>query len=178
MMNDSVKSILTHSTAIERSIMNDSQNAQSLTPALSQRERVRTAESAVANYGKINNAWREVGRPRPHESAVLHVLGEATYTDDIPEVQERCMLRSLSRRRTPNLIRDKAISVSAKASASVAFFAALSLPLMRQNPFWNHTPKIAEFIYALNPACLPLGNARLSLRQLAKPNSSAALLHC
>jgi len=40
---------------IERSIMNDSQNAQSLTPALSQRERVRTAEFAVANYGKINS---------------------------------------------------------------------------------------------------------------------------
>jgi len=33
------------------------------------------------------NAWAEVGTPRPHESAVLHVLGEATYTDDIPELQ-------------------------------------------------------------------------------------------
>ncbi|MFD2273184.1 hypothetical protein ACFS07_24410 [Undibacterium arcticum] len=31
--------------------------------------------------------WAEVGQSRPHESAVLHVLGEATYTDDIPEVQ-------------------------------------------------------------------------------------------
>ncbi|MYN15897.1 xanthine dehydrogenase molybdopterin binding subunit [Rugamonas sp. FT107W] len=30
-------------------------------------------------------AWAEVGKPHPHESAVLHVLGEATYTDDIPE---------------------------------------------------------------------------------------------
>lgn len=29
--------------------------------------------------------WAEVGRARPHESAVLHVLGQATYTDDIPE---------------------------------------------------------------------------------------------
>ncbi|CAN7551167.1 xanthine dehydrogenase molybdopterin binding subunit [Massilia sp. LjRoot122] len=29
--------------------------------------------------------WREVGKPRPHESAVLHVLGQATYTDDIRE---------------------------------------------------------------------------------------------
>jgi len=35
--------------------MNDSQNAQSLTPALSQRERVKTDVFAVANYGKINN---------------------------------------------------------------------------------------------------------------------------
>jgi xanthine dehydrogenase large subunit len=31
-------------------------------------------------------AWTEVGRGRPHESAALHVLGQATYTDDIAEV--------------------------------------------------------------------------------------------
>jgi xanthine dehydrogenase large subunit len=32
-------------------------------------------------------AWSEVGKPHPHESAALHVLGQATYTDDIPELQ-------------------------------------------------------------------------------------------
>jgi len=31
--------------------------------------------------------WAEVGQPRIHESAVLHVLGEATYTDDVPELR-------------------------------------------------------------------------------------------
>ncbi|RZI43774.1 xanthine dehydrogenase molybdopterin binding subunit [Herbaspirillum sp. HC18] len=31
--------------------------------------------------------WRQVGVPHAHESAMLHVLGEATYTDDIPELQ-------------------------------------------------------------------------------------------
>ncbi|KAF3997147.1 xanthine dehydrogenase molybdopterin binding subunit [Glaciimonas immobilis] len=31
--------------------------------------------------------WAEVGQSHPHESAALHVLGEATYTDDIPEAQ-------------------------------------------------------------------------------------------
>jgi xanthine dehydrogenase large subunit len=31
--------------------------------------------------------WTEVGKSHPHESAVLHVTGEATYTDDIPELQ-------------------------------------------------------------------------------------------
>ncbi|MES2018244.1 MAG: xanthine dehydrogenase molybdopterin binding subunit [Pseudomonadota bacterium] len=31
-------------------------------------------------------AWTGVGLSRPHESAALHVLGQATYTDDIPEV--------------------------------------------------------------------------------------------
>ncbi len=32
-------------------------------------------------------AWSGVGVSRPHESAELHVLGQAAYTDDIPEVQ-------------------------------------------------------------------------------------------
>lgn len=32
------------------------------------------------------DAWAEVGRSRPHESAALHVSGEAVYVDDIPEV--------------------------------------------------------------------------------------------
>lgn len=31
--------------------------------------------------------WGEVGQPRIHESAILHVLGEATYTDDVPELR-------------------------------------------------------------------------------------------
>lgn len=31
--------------------------------------------------------WKAVNVSRPHESAVLHVLGEANYTDDIPEVR-------------------------------------------------------------------------------------------
>jgi xanthine dehydrogenase large subunit len=35
----------------------------------------------------LAGAWTAVGLPRAHESAELHVLGQATYTDDIPEVQ-------------------------------------------------------------------------------------------
>jgi len=31
--------------------------------------------------------WATVGKPHPHESALLHVTGEATYTDDIVELQ-------------------------------------------------------------------------------------------
>ncbi|KAF1852403.1 hypothetical protein Lal_00037134 [Lupinus albus] len=30
--------------------------------------------------------WATVGKPHPHESAILHVTGEATYTDDIAEL--------------------------------------------------------------------------------------------
>jgi xanthine dehydrogenase large subunit len=42
-------------------------------------------DSAVP--GLKGAAWSAVGVPRAHESAALHVLGQATYTDDIPEVQ-------------------------------------------------------------------------------------------
>ena len=34
---------------------------------------------------ELDSSWTEVGRARPHESALLHVLGQATYTDDIRE---------------------------------------------------------------------------------------------
>ena len=32
-------------------------------------------------------AWSEAGQPRPHDSAHLHVAGEAAYVDDLPELQ-------------------------------------------------------------------------------------------
>ena len=31
--------------------------------------------------------WAEVGKPHPHESAIQHVCGSATYTDDLPELR-------------------------------------------------------------------------------------------
>ncbi|GAB3374009.1 xanthine dehydrogenase molybdopterin binding subunit [Massilia agri] len=34
---------------------------------------------------ELDSSWTEVGRARPHESALLHVLGQATYSDDIRE---------------------------------------------------------------------------------------------
>jgi len=40
-----------------------------------------------ADAASAKAAWKAVGVPRPHESAELHVLGQATYTDDIPELQ-------------------------------------------------------------------------------------------
>jgi xanthine dehydrogenase large subunit len=41
----------------------------------------------VAPAAIAESAWKAVGVARPHESAELHVLGQATYTDDIPELQ-------------------------------------------------------------------------------------------
>jgi len=41
----------------------------------------------IAPASVAEQAWKAVGVPRQHESAELHVLGQATYTDDIPELQ-------------------------------------------------------------------------------------------
>jgi len=41
----------------------------------------------IAPASVAAQAWKAVGVPRRHESAELHVLGQATYTDDIPELQ-------------------------------------------------------------------------------------------
>ncbi|MGV7208669.1 xanthine dehydrogenase molybdopterin binding subunit [Oxalobacteraceae bacterium A2-2] len=38
------------------------------------------------NPATTTDGWKAVGVSRPHESAELHVLGQANYTDDIPEL--------------------------------------------------------------------------------------------
>ena len=52
-------------------------------------ELVSAPDQATLNDAKAAAAaaWKAVGVARPHESAELHVLGQATYTDDIPELQ-------------------------------------------------------------------------------------------
>jgi xanthine dehydrogenase large subunit len=39
-----------------------------------------------AGVPSLSAGWAAVGVARPHESAALHVLGQATYTDDVAEV--------------------------------------------------------------------------------------------
>jgi xanthine dehydrogenase large subunit len=49
---------------------------------------LRACEGSIMNDAGLNrvDAWAEVGRARKHESAELHVRGQATYTDDIAEL--------------------------------------------------------------------------------------------
>jgi xanthine dehydrogenase large subunit len=61
-------------------------------------------------------AWKAVGVARPHESAELHVLGQATYTDDIPELQGTL---------------HAALGLSSKAHARIA---AMDLTPVRNSP--------------------------------------------
>ncbi|HWX12299.1 MAG TPA: xanthine dehydrogenase molybdopterin binding subunit, partial [Trinickia sp.] len=42
--------------------------------------------ASAGRNGAANEADAALGAPLPHESAVLHVSGEATYIDDLPEL--------------------------------------------------------------------------------------------
>lgn len=44
-------------------------------------------EAFLAPLAQPPHDWAAVGKPHPHESARLHVTGEAVYTDDIPELR-------------------------------------------------------------------------------------------
>ena len=69
-----------------------------------------------ASAAHASAAWRAVGQSRAHESAALHVLGQATYTDDIPEVQGTL---------------HAALGLSIKAHANIT---ALDLAAVRASP--------------------------------------------
>jgi aspartate/methionine/tyrosine aminotransferase len=49
-------------------------------------------ESALLDAVPANAPMPGVGMPHPHESAHLHVAGEATYVDDMPELADTCVV--------------------------------------------------------------------------------------
>ncbi len=72
--------------------------------------------SAMGLNDQQQATWRAVGKARPHESARLHVLGQATYTDDIGEVQGTL---------------HAALGLSSKAHANIS---AIDLDAVRASP--------------------------------------------
>ncbi|QJE03157.1 xanthine dehydrogenase molybdopterin binding subunit [Massilia forsythiae] len=56
-------------------------------PAAPQADTAPAAPRADAAPAPAAAPWAAVGKPAPHESARLHVLGQADYTDDIAEVR-------------------------------------------------------------------------------------------
>jgi len=91
------------------------------------------------------DAWREVGQPRPHESAVLHVLGEATYTDDIPEVQGTLHAAlGLSQKAHAN-IKSMDLEAVKHARGVVAVYTAQDIPGVNDcGPILHDDPILAD----------------------------------
>jgi xanthine dehydrogenase large subunit len=129
-------------------------------------------DSAVSlALAKAGSAWAEVGQSRPHESAVLHVLGEATYTDDIPEVQGTLHAAlGLSQKAHANI---KSVDLAAvKASPGVvAVYTAKDIPGTNDcGPIIHDDPILADgkVEYVGQPIFLVVADTHDNARRAAR----------
>jgi len=92
-----------------------------------------------------SSIWSEVGQARPHESAAMHVAGEATYTDDIPEVQgTRHAALGLSQK-VHALIKSIDLDAVKNAPGVIAVFTAKDIPGVNDcGPIIHDDPILAD----------------------------------
>ena len=72
--------------------------------------------------------WSEVGKPHPHESALLHVCGEATYIDDIIELQGTLHAALGLSQKAHARVRSLDLSKVRSATGVVAVYTADDIP--------------------------------------------------
>jgi xanthine dehydrogenase large subunit len=83
-------------------------------------------ESFIA---KIDTSpWAEVGQSHFHESAELHVLGEATYTDDVPELRGTLHAALGLSQKAHAKIKDINLDAVRKSVGVVAVYTASDIP--------------------------------------------------
>ena len=89
--------------------------------------------------------WKEVGVPHPHESAVLHVSGEATYTDDIPELQGTLHAALGLSQKAHAKVRSVDLTEVKKAAGVVAVYTARDIPGVNDcGPIIHDDPILAD----------------------------------
>ncbi|MBC7857559.1 MAG: xanthine dehydrogenase molybdopterin binding subunit [Burkholderiaceae bacterium] len=115
-------------------------------------------------------AWAAVGVPRAHESAALHVLGEATYTDDVPELQGTLHAAlGLSERAHANI---KAMDLAAVRAAPgvVAVYTAGDIPGVNDcGPIIHDDPILADVLvqYVGQPLFIVVADSHDDARRAA-----------
>ncbi|MDB5775439.1 MAG: xdhB [Herbaspirillum sp.] len=116
-------------------------------------------------------AWAEVGQAHPHESAVLHVLGEAAYTDDLPELQGTLQAAfGLSQKAHARI---KALDLDAVKSAPgvVAVLTARDIPGVNDcGPVIHDDPVLADGVvqYVGQPIFVVVADSYEHARQAAR----------
>lgn len=125
-------------------------------------------------------AWAEVGLSRAHESAVLHVLGEATYTDDIAEVQGTLHAAlGLSSKAHANILSMDLEAVK-KSPGVVAVYTAKDIPGTNDcGPIIHDDPILSEGLveYVGQPVFVVVADSHDNARRAArKANISYAEL--
>jgi xanthine dehydrogenase large subunit len=117
------------------------------------------------------SAWSAVGVPRPHESAALHVLGQATYTDDIPEVQGTLHAAlGLSGKPHARIVSVDFTKVSAAAGV-VAIYGAADIPGLNDcGPIVHDDPIFADGVvmYVGQPIFIVVAETHDQARRAAR----------
>jgi xanthine dehydrogenase large subunit len=128
-------------------------------------------EGFMAAETKAAPAWREVGKPHPHESAILHVTGEATYTDDIVELQGTLHAAlGLSQKAHARLLGVDLSKVKA-APGVIAVFTAADIPGHNQcGAIIKDEPVLAEDLvqYVGHPIFLVVADSHDAARRAAR----------
>lgn len=129
------------------------------------------AETFLVPPPTATEQWAEVGRPHPHESAALHVRGEAVYTDDIPELQGTLHAAlGLSQKAHARL---RAIDLDAVESSPgvVAVLTASDIPGTNDcGPIIHDDPILAEGLvqYVGQPIFLVVADSHDNARRAAR----------
>ncbi|NEX64401.1 xanthine dehydrogenase molybdopterin binding subunit [Noviherbaspirillum galbum] len=116
-------------------------------------------------------SWTEVGLPRPHESAVLHVLGEATYTDDIPELQGTLHAALGLSQRAHARIRGIGFDAVRASPGVVAVYAAADIPGVNDcGPIIHDDPIFADGLvqYVGQPMFIVVADTHDNARRAAR----------
>jgi xanthine dehydrogenase large subunit len=115
--------------------------------------------------------WAEVGKARVHESAMLHVLGEATYTDDVAELRGTLHAAlGLSQRAHANVNALNLDPVRA-APGVVAVYTAQDIPGVNDcGPILHDDPILADGLvqYVGQPLFLVVADTHDNARRAAR----------
>ncbi|HYD93845.1 MAG TPA: xanthine dehydrogenase molybdopterin binding subunit [Noviherbaspirillum sp.] len=115
--------------------------------------------------------WTQVGKPHPHESALLHVLGEATYTDDIPELQGTLHAALGLSQKAHARIRSIDVSGVKNARGVVAVLTAADIPGTNDcGPILHDDPILADGLvqYVGQPLFLVVADSHDNARRAAR----------
>ena len=116
-------------------------------------------------------AWTGVGLSRVHESAALHVLGQATYTDDIPELQGTLHAAfGCSAKAHANIMALDLAPVRASAGV-VAVFTAHDIPGLNDcGPIIHDDPILADglVMYVGQPIFIVVADSHDQARRAAR----------
>jgi xanthine dehydrogenase large subunit len=116
-------------------------------------------------------AWSEVGQERPHESALLHALGEATYTDDIPELRGTLHAAFGLSQHAHAKLRALDLSAVAQGAGVVAVYTARDIPGLNDcGPIIHDDPILADGLvqYVGQPIFIVVADSHEHARRAAR----------